>query len=243
VSPAPRETRDWPFVDCGEWQFLLPASRFERLLCYDNLGGATMLHCASLARQVLVVHHDPAELERLRVVAEAAGESSLRFALAGADLGPGGPEGFDGALVHDPQARVLRGDRGPGPAADALCSQLATALRPQGFLYLGLRNRFSYQRLRGASGVTPRLLSARTATRAVREAGLATQPPHPLLMDETRISEIVPPAGYRSAKNPFLLAERLRELLLRGWGSRHLAPAYGVSSGFEERQSPAGSSA
>jgi aminoglycoside phosphotransferase (APT) family kinase protein len=226
-SPLP-DTRRWQLFDGSGWQFLLPPSPFRRLLCYDNLGGATLLLSVGLAEEVLVVHHDPEELERLRAIAADAGLGDVRFAHAGADLGPEGADGFDGALVHDPEARVLRRDRGPGPAVDALCARFAAVLRPRGFLYLGLRNRFAYRQLRQPSGSAPRFLSVGAATRAVRRAGLRQLPSHPFLLDGTRIAEIVPPAGYRSAKNRFLPTERIRELLLRGWGRRNLAPAYGV---------------
>lgn len=223
--------RRWQLLDGGGWQFLLPPPPFRRLLTYDNLGGATLLLSARLAEEVLVVHHDPEELERLQAVAAELGLGGVRFARAGADLEPGT---FDGALVHDPEARVLRRDRA---ALDVLCARFAAALRPRGFLYLGLRNRFAYRQLRHLPRESPRLLSPGAVTRAVRRAGLFPVPSHPFLMEGARITEIVVPAGYRSAKNSFLAAERLRGLLLRGWGKRHLAPAYGVVA-FRETPEP-----
>jgi len=214
-------------VDGGGWLFSAPPPPFRRLLCYDNLDGATLLIAADLAGDVLALHHDRAELERLRGLMKDAGASSVRFAHVDDDLKAVALDGFDGVIVHDPEARVLRRNRGAPLPIDELCARLASTLRPQGFMFLGVCNRYSYQRIRRYSG-RARLLSVPAATRAMRQAGLAVQPPQPFLIQGTRISGIVPPGGYESAKNPFLPGERLRELLLRGWGRDNLAPFYGV---------------
>ena len=231
LSGMPSSSPDaWPWqLDGGAWRFLLPPRPLERLLCYDNLGGATLPFAARLARDTLVVHHDPEEIARLEALAQAADMRGVRFARIDGDREPAAFEaGFDAVVVHDPEARTLRRDRGPGPSLDALCARASAALRPGGLLYLGFRNRFSYRRVRGARGAAPRLLSASAAATAMRRAGFATRPPQPFLIEGPRVSELVTGSGYRSAKNPFLATERLRELVLRGWGSRHLAPAYGV---------------
>jgi len=220
----------WPwYLDGGAWRFLLPSRPLERVLCYDNLGGATLGFAARLAPDTLVVHHDPRELARLEQLAKAADMRGVRFARIDGDREPAGLEaGFDAVVVHDPEAKTLRRDRGPAPALDALCARAFAALRPGGLLYLGFRNRFSYRRVRGAGGAAPRLLSASAAVNAMRHAGFATRSPQSFLIDGSRVSELVVASRYRSLKNPFLPTERLRELLLRGWGSRHLPPAYGV---------------
>jgi aminoglycoside phosphotransferase (APT) family kinase protein len=227
----PAATPDpWPWqLDGGGWRFLLPPRPLERVLCYDNLGGATFPFVARLAQETLVVHHDPGELARLEGLAEGADMRGVRFArIDGTREAEGLEAGFDAVLVHDPEARTLRRDSGPAPSLDALCARAFAVLRPRGLLYLGFRNRFSYRRVRASHGPTPRLLSLPTVTRAMRRAGLTPRPPQPFLLEGSRVSDLVAGSRYRSAKNPFLAVERARELLLRGWGSRHLAPAYGV---------------
>lgn len=226
IADLPERLR-WQTFGASGWQFLLPAPPHARLICYDTLDGAGMGVAATIADEVLVVHHDRERLARLEATAAAAQLRNFRFALT-SDAGarPGGT--FDGALVHDPAAGVLRRGHGDAPGLGPLCSALAPALRPDGFLYLGLRSRFGYTRLRGGSAGEPRLASVASAARALHAAGLRAQARYPFLTEGGRLVELVPPGGYRSAKNPFLRAERLRELVLRGWGARHLAPAYGL---------------
>jgi aminoglycoside phosphotransferase (APT) family kinase protein len=225
----------WRMLDGAGWQFLLPRPPYSRLLCHDTLDGATMLLAASLADETWVVYQNEGQLERLRQTASDAGLTGIRFERAGPEAGASAPAGgslgpgeFDGALLHDPGGLLVR--RGPGAAPDltSLVGALASRLRPDGFLYVGMRNRLGYDRLRGDGAGRGRLFSVTTVAGVLRRAGFPAQRLHPYLCDGTRLLEVVPPSGYRSAKNRFLRSERLREIVLRGFGLRHFAPAYGL---------------
>lgn len=208
------------------WQFLMPPTSGRRLLCFDGLDGYTMLLLARTAGELTVIHDQPEVLREQQAMAQQAGASGITFALLGenGEL-PGVDGGFDGLVVHDPLGRILLAE---GRRLAQVCAVAAARLKPGGFLYLGFRNRFGYSRLRSLRGPGPRLLSVRKALRAVRQHGLSAERPHPLLLDGPRVLEVVPESGYRSQHNRFVAGERVRRLVLRGFGARHLAPGYAV---------------
>jgi hypothetical protein len=218
----------WGRRDASGWQFLMPPTAGRRLLCFDCLDGFTMLLLAETARELTVIHDREEKLAELVDMARQAGVSRVSFAL----LGPQGelPDvagSFDGVIVQDPLNRVLVARK---TALDAVCAAAAARLSPGGFLYLGFRNRYGYSRLRRsrAGADVTRLLSVRGTLQAVRRHGLTMTRPNPLLLEASRVLEMIPESGYRSFQNPFLATERLRRIVLRGLGARYLAPAYGV---------------
>ena len=219
----------WEVMDAGGWEYLLPRATRRRWLCFDTSRGAIALILAGLCDEL---HVTPASRE-------AAGEIVEKVRADGVDnvwLSPDGAlaetardgGAFDGFILHD-----LPGVLGRRAAEEALRAG-ARRVAPGGFLYVALRNRYGYTRLRrGWSGFRPRhggaYFSPRTVRRLVgdgRETVL-----YPLISTEDgRVTEMVPPGGYVSAKSPSLVNETLRRWLLGRYGARRWSPGFAVVS-------------
>jgi hypothetical protein len=129
---------------------------------------------------------------------------------------------FDGLVCHDPAAQRLHA----ASRIDflGLLEAVLPLLRPDAFVYLGLRNAWS-PASRGLD-IPP----ARTGSlvRLLRKAGFNRTSRHPYLLQKERVSEVLPTRGYTSIKNRELLRERLKEHLFGRIGARLIAPAYGL---------------
>jgi aminoglycoside phosphotransferase (APT) family kinase protein len=227
-----RDALRWAAVDSGGWQYFTGALPAKRLLCYDSGTEAVPLLLAGQCRELVVLHPDPARRRKIQDQAAAMGYTNLTLRAPEALYQDQAAEGFDGFVLHDPQARFLH--RGNRAALAALLAALPRLLRPGAFVYFGVRHLYGYDRLlawlrvrrNGATRTSP--WSARDLARRLRTLGVENLVCIPMLLEHERVSEAVPARGYLSVKNRFLPSERLKELVLGRFGARWLAPFYGL---------------
>ena len=221
----------WSVVDRAGWEYLLPPGAGSRWLCLDTTAGKTGTLLASLCDRLTIVAHDP----------ERAGESADLLARVGqsarlADWATlaAGTDRFDGFLLHD-----LDGALDRTQVFEALAA--AEPLLDRGaFVYLGLRNRFGYSRLRGGL----RELGGKAAGRYFRASDFEGRWPgrravvHPLIGDARgRVLDVIMPTGYVSAQNPSRGGERLRRALLGPRLAPVVAPAFALLASEGARES------
>ncbi|HWL64123.1 MAG TPA: class I SAM-dependent methyltransferase [Steroidobacteraceae bacterium] len=135
---------------------------------------------------------------------------------------PGPAGGFDMVLC-----RMLGADWFPG-TAQALLDECARVLAPDGLLYLDA----------GDTGWSSRPQLLRRMLGLLRQRGFTYQRTWAAMCDRGSISEILPAAGYRSARNSWRRAESAKEVLF-GPGARWLAPAQVVVASRCMLQAPA----
>lgn len=233
VNVKTRAALRWAAVDSGGWQYLVGALPSARVLCYDAGAGATALLLAGLCRELVVLHADTARRREIQSQAELMGLSNIQVCAPDAlQAGVAAKGGFDGFVLHDPQALLLH--RGNRAVLAALLDTLRQTLHPGAFVYFGLRHRYGYDRLQAwrrsrhdAAPITP-LWSVLALTRWLRSRGFNEVRRTPILLERDRAVEIIPAPGYSSVKNRFLYTERLKELILGRYGSRCFAPFYGL---------------
>ena len=228
-----REALRWDAVDAGGWHYLVGLSPAARVLCYDPGAGAVALLLAGLCHEVVVLHPDSARRRLIEDQASVLGLNNIRVLDPTAlRPGTGRMNDFDGFILHDPQALFLNHDH--DAALNAFLQTLRRTLRPGAFVYFGVRHRYGYDRLLGwlrarhKNTLCAPLWSASALARLLRSFGFNGVSRAPMLLDQRRVTEIIPARGYFSAKNRFLPAERLKEIVLGRVGARWAAPFYGV---------------
>ena len=227
----------WEVMDAGGWEYLLPRTARRRWLCLDTSRGATALILAGLCDEL---HVKPVSREAGAEIAlklRAEGTDNVWLASDGAFAETARDGGaFDGFILHDLLGLLDR------RAVEEALRAGARRVGPGGFVYAALRNRYGYTRLRrGWSGLRPSQGGAYFSARAVRRlvGGGRRTVLYPLITTEDgRVAEMVPPAGYVSAKNPSVVNETLRRWLLGRDGARRWSPAFAlVAKGAPEAPS------
>jgi aminoglycoside phosphotransferase (APT) family kinase protein/SAM-dependent methyltransferase len=118
-----------------------------------------------------------------------------------------------------------------------LFAEVHRVLKHDGFLYVGVRNRYSYSRWgktlawrRSSTGAASAMLgiSWRQMRRILRQVGLQTVQTYRLVLEDNRPVEVVLERRYRSVKNRFTYKEAVKELLLSEPLGSWVAPAYGL---------------
>ena len=226
----------------GGWQYLLdPRGRAgeSAVLCYDCTAGAATLLLAKMYRHVTVLHASQEALDEIsrRVTSEGVTSASFRIARGAGDLKRLGRGAYSGLVVHDMESIVVRKGRPEGghPALSELLDGARDLLEPGGFVYLGMRNRLSYSRIRGwpRNAVHRRSLTVGAATRILTASGYGYIAPHAFLLNGGYVSEMLPAQGYRAARGDFTLAEKLKRLALGRLGMRVFAAGYGLIAGAD----------
>jgi len=240
VRAAPKENRPdeafdpdrWDMLSHSGWQYLLDLRRSDTsVLCYDCKEGATSLLLSRLYRQVTVVNARAEQLEKIerRLALEGVTAARYRIVRRAADfLAPGEPP-FDGIVIHDLEASIVRRAQDGEelmPLQDLLDAAFA-ALAPDGFAYIGMRNRLSYLRVRDGwrNAANRRALTADAVRRALAAAGFGAVAAYQLLLEGTRVAEIIPRGGYRSASARSRLGRNSSKLRSAGGGRPVLRPA------------------
>jgi aminoglycoside phosphotransferase (APT) family kinase protein len=124
-------------------------------------------------------------------------------------------------------------------------SEIYRILKRNGYLFVGHRNRFGYNRLvsymrhpmsctRGRA--RNQYVSKRLVLGGIRNAGFHEEKRYHLITDGEVISEVLMENKYRSAKNSFTLKEIIRSRLLSGVLSRVFAPSVGIIYAKNEYQ-------
>lgn len=218
----------WAILDASGWQYLLPRALHRRWLCIDVAGGATAILLAGLCDELHVVTATAGARAEIAMKLRIAGVRNACLVDSQASAESVATSWYDGFILHD-LCGVLDGQ--------AITRWLRVArerLAPHGFVYVALRNRYGYTRLgRWLSADTNHSTSTRgwsTAGAVQRRLGCddSRTVVYPLISNERgRLLEIVPEAGYISAKNPCQLKERIRCWLLRRRAAQW-SPAFAV---------------
>ena len=212
----------------GGWEYLLPRAARRRWLCLDATRGATALLLAPLCHELHVVPANPEASAEIAEKLDIEGVTNARLAADGAypEAGARGVGGFDGFILHD-----LGGVLGRQAVEEALRTG-GRLVSPQGFIYTALRNRYGYTRLRRVwSDMGRHRAGAYFSARSVRRlmgSGRHTAL-HPLITDgDGQVTELLPPGGYVSVKNPSLVNEFLRRWLLGRRGAPLWSPGFAL---------------
>lgn len=217
------------------WLHLLPPLSGLRLLCVDTHGGLTPTLARNCLEVVLLPDLSGNTAQVSDFSAAETGAPVRRMTLVElsieADRSNAQAALYDGLIVHDPEGFVVHGNS-LVQLQDLLRRALPT-LRPEAFVYLGLRNAWSPRHLlRRLTSRTARrdspLLSPLRMVRLLEKTSFSTLRVHPYLLQDERVAEILPRTGFRSTKNRELANERVKEKLLGSTGSRLFAPAYGI---------------
>jgi len=218
----------WEVLNASGWEYLLPRGERRRWLCVDASHGATALLLSGLCDELHVVPANRAAGAEIADKLSAEGVLNARLAVDGSFPKDGHSGRFDGFILHD-----LRGALEQRAVEQAVRAGVQR-LEPDGFVYVALRNRYGYTRLRrNWSEIWQRhtggYFSARTVRQLVgrgRETVL-----YPLISaGDGRVMEMVPPSGYVSAKNPSLANEILRRWLLGRRGAQYWSPGFALVS-------------
>lgn len=206
-------------MNAGGWEYLLPWSTRRRWLCMDAGQGATTLLLAGMCDELHVIPSNRAARSEIAEKLQLEGVTNTKLAADGGFPDPGS-DGFDGFILHDVGGVLAR-------CVVERALQLGTQrVLPDGFVYVGLRNRYGYTRLRRAwseiRGLRSTAYFSAASVRGLLGRGRKTTL-YPLISDEDgQITEMVPAGGYLSAKNPSLATESLRRWFL----GRHAAPRW-----------------
>lgn len=217
----------WFSNQAGGWVHLLPPLTKRRILCitpYDAVEwmlarASAHLTRVSLEPRAVTAHSDSPNCERLGIEQLLGGRIAAE------------PD-WDALIVHDPEGEIVH-RRSQGAIARLLAS-IAPKLGPQAFVYFGVANPWSVQRmahaLRSRRDGRPAPCGLAEIEGLMRSAGWTHGARHPLLMDGSRIVQVLGEAGYQSSKNYEKRRERAKEWLLGRRGAAHLAPAYALVS-------------
>ena len=215
-------------MNVGGWEFLLPASPRRRWLHVDASHGATTLLLAPMCDELCVVPGSAEAEYRIVDVVGAEGVGNVKIARESALFarGEGAKSAFDGFILHDLEGVLSR--RTVEQALRAAAWQVGAG----GFVYVALRNRFGYTRLRrgwseAMKGSGGAYFSWRSMRDLVARGRYVTL--YPLICGEDgQVTDIVPPGGYKSDKNPTLWKEQLRRCLLGRQGAPRWSPGFAM---------------
>lgn len=231
----------WSYDQDGWRHMLPPLPASASVLCLDARFGNTAAAFAEAGLSVTVIHpcrytvqiirHQLASMNfpDVEVIHVSPESAKLPF-----------PDGrFDAFLYHDVVATLLANSTtASSPFARlsaSLFGEIFRVLKSGGFAHFGAKNPHGYTRLlkrlrcplgtlSGASRLAPlRRLKSRT-----KRAGFQDFRLYPFMVENDRVSEVIPPSGYRSNKNSLAASERLKQIILGKTGARYLAPAYGL---------------
>jgi hypothetical protein len=236
MAPVLQAAGEAPYWDSSErngWTYLLPPLCARRVLLV-NADASRSLSLARLCQDAAMVWDERIPALRRPPDAESAGHCwhSVDELLAQQSLP------FDAVILHDPEGRLL-GVRA-WPRVLQLLGHLRSAMPANAFIYVGMRQAWSPQRLaawasarreRSSRGKVRHLLSIGRVTHDLRRAGFEHIEVHPYIMWGDTMAEVVPASGYRASKNRESRRERIKEMLLGPTGMHFLAPAYGVVAG------------
>ncbi len=224
----------WDMFRDGGWQYLLD-SRVggASVLCYDCTEGGVTLLLSHMFRQVTVIHPDADHLEKIRQRLSAEGASAIRYHVVrdAGDLQNLPNLEYCGCVIHDLDAAIVRRGRGTdgGPSFDALLAGVRNVLSPTGFVYVSMRNRLSYSRLRDgwSNPVYGRCMTSIAVRQALESAGFGGIKAYPLVLEGQYVSELVPEAGYLPAQGGFSLADKFKQVAMSRLGTPWFAGGYG----------------
>ncbi|TXH57832.1 phosphotransferase family protein [Piscinibacter sp.] len=217
----------WLSNQAGGWVHLLPPLTKRRILCitpYDAVEWMLARECAHLTRVNLEVpvaseRTDGANIRRIGLTELLTNQD------AAADR-------WDGLIVHDPEGELV--NRRSRDDIASLLDWAGARIAQSGFVYLGIANPWSVQRLVSAvrrrrhRGPVP--CSPGDVETLLRRASWSPSRKYPLLLDGSRVVQVLGSLGYRSTKNREKRRERVKELLLGRLGSAHFAAAYALVS-------------
>ena len=247
LQKTPANSR-WEFYrtmsfDHAGWRFLLEPDSLDRILCLDTLYGSTALELSSLCCQLSVIQFNAHFLQVIQQRLHDMGVTNTDYThISPHSVSLPFPDhSFDGFILYDlgmalPWQTVDKTTPAP-TALRKLFTEVHRILKRDGFLYVGVRNRYGYTRWRkaltrkrsstGAASAMP-WVSWRQIRRLVRQIGFQTVQPYRLVLNDDQLVEIVLDRRYRSVKNRFASKEAVKEILLSEPLGSWVAPAYGL---------------
>lgn len=227
------------YYDRDGWQYILPKlPPSGRVLCLDARFGYTAAVLAESDADVTVIHPSAGivDLIRYRLAAREIRDVQVICVPETVSQLPFEAGSFDAFICHDVAGTLsATGNAGPlGYPVAILAAELQRVLKPGGFAYFGLKNRYSYRQVRDlmrqpwSADRQPDSVQARRFAQVLLQAGFRRQQGYSFMVEKGLVNEVLPSAGYRSAKNSLLASEKLKEILLGETGSRHFAPAFGL---------------
>lgn len=240
ASVADRLFLESRYYDGDGWRYLLPElAPGAVVVCLDARLGTTTATLARHHGAAISVHPDADLLgvmqQRLRSM-KVPGVSYVRVPPGALRL-PFASDSVDAVILHDIGGVLVGDERSDGRVKfnRATLAEVRRVLKPHGFAYFGLSNRFGYQRLLrrrlspgAGDGNGPTRISPVHAQSLARSAGFAALRLHPYAVENGLVCEVLQRHGYRSHKNSFTRSERFKERLLGRHGARFLAPAFGL---------------
>lgn len=229
--------------DRDGWRYILPAlSPSASILCLDTRFGNTAAAFAEAGASVTVIHPCPAMVRVIEYQLAAMNVSNVKVIQVAPEIGqlPFADESFDAFILHDIDGTLgtdhaTNFDLLAAPTA-AFFVEIHRIVKPDGFAYFGLKNRFGYDTIKKklfpkqeqSIEPIPCEVSIRRIARLIEQVGFQDLQTYPYLVERGRVSEIVPNTGYRSLKNSFAMSEKLKQIVLGKIGIKYLAPAYGL---------------
>lgn len=202
-----------PVDDNAGWIALLPAPRpTDRMLCLE----LSPTRCAEGA----AFWFDD-------VTALSAG-STARFVRGGLttetanDWRPGAALPFAAGAVSLITCRLANADA-PSDTLAQVLPEMIRVLDADGVLYVDVDNPRSF---RGGAG--PGAMSRGALRSALARSGFGSIDVSAQIFEQGRLSEVVPPRGYRATRNAWRPRERIKEWLLGATSQRWFAPVFGA---------------
>lgn len=216
----------WADQSAG-WLYLLPPLASSHVLCIDPLPEITWLMHHSCRRVTVAYTSDGRADEAGRREATLADRLEWTPLEELIDGRRRSAHGFDGLVVHDPQARVVHSSG--LHELRRLVNALPDLLNVNSFVYLGVKRRlspFDSPRDPRAPPDTYPLLSHRAIVKQIRSKGFDSIHRVPYLLDRSRVVDVLA-APYRATTNAHSWRERLKARILGPAGAALLAPATG----------------
>lgn len=247
LSSLPRPVIDHYILESASydkdgWRYILPRlPASAAVLCLDARFGTTAAAFAETGASVTAIHPCPITIRIMqhRLAFQNVANVNAMHVVPEAVKLPFTDGRFDAYIHHDVSGALATNPASAGsPFAtitSTLLNEICRLLKPDGFAYFGVKNRYGYtdlqKMLRRPMAEKPwaaPFMSIRRVRRMVRTAGFRHSRVHPYIVERDRVCEIIPTSGYRSSKNSFLSSEKFKQIILGKLGSRFLAPAYGL---------------
>jgi SAM-dependent methyltransferase len=202
-----------PADDNAGWVALLPAPRAaDRMLCLE-LGSSRYAEGAAFWFDDVTALGPDTEARFARAALVSEAPSAWR---------PGAVLPFEAGSFSVVACRLAGADA-PRETLQILLPEITRVLAADGCLYVDVDNPRSFRGGAGAGALSRGALRAALAGAGFRRLQLSAQ-----IHEHGRLSEIVPPRGYRATRNAWRSRERVKEFLLGPTTQRWLAPVFGA---------------
>lgn len=224
-------------------RFVLEAGKAERLLWLEGSDGSAVRSLASVAGELFVVHFDGSDMRVVRESLADQGIGNVTFTqlLAHDNSLPFSDDSFDAVVmpdgIHTCFLQNSLGAQNVGSALHSLFAEVYRVLKCGGYVYVDLRNKYSYKRIselfrkagnrdrdQGADGDP----SVGLLKNVMSASGFDGIDVYKLLGSNGVVEEVILSGQYRSAKNSFTFKQEVKNVLLSSPLARVFAPSLGI---------------